>query len=60
MKIFKEKWADVDLSGIAELPSALTQWVTGEIAFDYDAAEGLTEMMEFAYRAYDTGEKQVF
>jgi predicted dehydrogenase len=58
--LFKERerekgWITADLSGTAELPNALAQWVSGDIIFDYEAAEGLSEMMELAYAAYRSG-----
>jgi len=53
-------WSDADASNESDIPSALTQWTTGNILFDYAAAEALTEMMEHAYLAHHTGQRAIF
>jgi len=57
MKIGDNDWEDVDLSEIEPLKIPMEQWVSGKIEYDYDSAESLSEMMEFAYESQKTGSK---
>ena len=62
VKLFVEggEWETVDLSGEKPLPLPIEQWISGGVVFDYDAAEGLSEMMEYAYKSYKLGQKVCF